>query len=228
MPTDDPTPDIIEATELIKVKMNKTVLEIATENAEEYTWLDDFPETVSLITLLDMAISRDQRWDVVSSTLERFSEAYKGTTMQMFPAVVKAGPKRRFIEDWFFQDLKRFTMMERLAARFVNYKDDNSIGSEYEAMQHWAKAFRSSDGWPDPRTDELLEGTTGLGGMDVIDSQYLLMRLGIRTLKPDNRLRLVFANLEIAFKDEIDLVLKGHELAEMVGVDPLVLDQLFW
>jgi hypothetical protein len=92
-------------------------------------------------------------------------------------------------------------------------------------MQHWAKAYIGSEGWPDPKTDELLSGVPGL---EVVDTQYLLMRLGMRTLKPDKRLRSVFGNLDIQVQDDIDLVKKGHEIASLLGVDPLVLDQLFW
>jgi len=225
MSPEDANPVIIEASELIRVKMNKTVLEIATENADDYMWNDDYPNNTAMITLLDVALVKGNRWDIVIHTLEKFSESHRDISLASFPEVVKVTPKRRFIETWFFQDLKRFTIVERLAARFVKYQEDNMIGTELEAMQDWAKVYMGTDGWPDPKSDELL---SGISGLDVVDTQYLLMRLGIRTLKPDNRLRSVFRNLEIPFDDDIDLVKKGHEVAYLLGIDPLVLDQLFW
>ena len=225
MPPEDLNPEILEASELIRVKMNKTVLEIATENADDFMWTDDYPDNTAVITLIDIALAKRNRWEKVIQTLERFSEEYHDISLATFPEVVKAAPKRRFIETWFFQDLKRYTIVERLASRFVTYQEENLIETELEAMQHWAKAYITSDGWPDPKTDDLLSGVSGL---EVVDTQYLLMRLGMRTLKPDKRLRSVFRNLEIPVEDDMDLVKKGHEVASLLGVYPLVLDQLFW
>jgi hypothetical protein len=54
------------------------------------------------------------------------------------------------------------------------------------------------------------------------------MRLGVSTVKPDNRLKMVFGHLDIPFDDEVDLIHKAHELAEYLSIDPLVFDQMFW
>ena len=218
-------PELLEAKELIKAKMNKTVLEIAQENAEDYLWIDYFPGSAAIITLFDMALSSKERWDVVFPVLEAFAEAYPDCTLETFPYVVQAEGKRRFVERWVMEDLTRFTAIERLAQRFVKYKKDWVIDSDFEAMQRWAKKYRESKGWPDPTTDDLLKGVPSL---TIIDIQYIQMRLGVRTVKPDNRLKLVLNNLNIHFKDEIELVKKAHELADIIGVDPLIFDQLFW
>jgi hypothetical protein len=218
-------PELLEAKELIKNKMNKTVLEIAKENAEDYLWIGYFPGSAAVITLLDMALSSKERWDVVFPTLEAFAESYPDCTLESFPYVVQAEGKRRFVERWVLEDLQRYTIIERLAQRFVKYKKDWVMDNDIEAMERWAKKYRESKGWPDPNTDELLKGVSGL---TIIDVQYLQMRLGIRTVKPDNRLKLVLRNLDIKFKNDIELVLKAHEIADILGLDPLVFDQMFW
>jgi hypothetical protein len=219
------SPELLEAKELIKAKMNKTVLEIAKENAEDYLWVEYFPGSAAVITLLDMALSSKERWDIVFPTLEAFAESYPDCTLETFPYVVQAEGKKRFVERWVLQDLSRYTAIERLAQRFVKYKKDWVLDTDFEAMKRWAGKYRESKGWPDPGTDELLKGVPGL---TIIDVQYLLMRLGVRTVKPDNRLKLVLRNLEIQFKDEVELVKKAHELADILGLDPLVFDQMFW
>ena len=219
------SPELLEAKELIKAKMNKTVLEIAKDNAEDYLWQDYFPGSAAVITLLDMTLSSKERWDVVFPMLEAFAGAYPDCTLETLPYIVQAEGKRRFVERWVLQDLLRFNALERLAQRFVKYRKDWVIDTDYEAMQRWAKKYSESNGWPDPATDELLKGVPGL---TLVDVQYLLMRLGVRTVKPDNRLKLVLRNLDIQFKDDIELVKKAHELADILGLDPLVFDQMFW
>lgn len=225
MSPSDVRPELLEATELIRTKMNKTVLEIAQENAEEYKWEDDFPDCPAIITLLDVALSAQQRWEVVFSSLEGFAQEFPTCTLASLPDVVKSEGKRKFIERWFFEDLTRYLAVERLASRFIQYQERWVLDTEYEAMQHWAGKYLSSEGWPDPNDNELLKGIQGL---DIVSVQYLLQRLGQKTVKPDNRLRLVFTNLEIPFENEIDLIQKGHLLAEHLGLDPLTFDLMFW
>jgi hypothetical protein len=88
------SPELLEAKELIKAKMNKTVLEIARENAEDYLWVEYFPGSAAVITLLDMGLSSKERWDVVFPTLEAFAAAYPDCTLESFPYVVQAEGKK--------------------------------------------------------------------------------------------------------------------------------------
>jgi hypothetical protein len=216
---------LLDAVEAIKEKMNKTVLEIASENASEFVWSHDFTRTVASITLYDVALRGEASWEITMHKIIDFNQEFPAENLEDLLQQITTIGKRKFTESWLFNKLTRYNVLTKLAERMIQYREKWVIDTDFEAMCHWAQKYFEGENWPRFKKESLVGDIFGL---ELVDVQYLLMRCNVRTIKPDGRFKEVLSNLEIKYENDYEVIEIGHRLADMLSISPLVLDQLFW
>jgi hypothetical protein len=177
--------------------------------------VDDYITNLFL-TVLDFQL----RGEIVERAVNFFKEKYgnKIKTLQDLKEILSKKPDTREGNTEIAQDLwgNRYWNRVALLRKFVKFLEDNKV-TDQNSLKEWAKKSNYKRDF---------EGK--IKGMNYAIYQWLIMRVGIETIKPDIHIKKFITSIIGREIDDSEIVRVLEKIAKNLGVKAYELDWSIW
>ena len=178
--------------------------------------IEEYEYDNPVLTLIDTVLSINRQYN---SFVKPRIKLIKDSDINSFDKLSKELEKgdKHFMSLWNYKHAQRIELLRNLLLYFINYKNDNNIKDDLEALKKWGEesSVEKYKDWD-------------IKGIGFTTYQYLRMLCGANTVKPDIHILRTVTNgvgRKLSLKDNVKII---EDISRKMDIKARDLDHAIW
>lgn len=179
--------------------------------------VSEFNYSNPVLILVDAVLSMNRKYEAFVVPRIKHLEKSNITSLDQLNTIITQNGIEAFAQVWNYNDPKRVEILQNLAQKFSQLKEQYGLSDDLETLHKWGKEAKPEE-WT----------TFGVKGIAFTTYQYLRILCGANTVKPDIYIQRAFKEAIGKSRPLEEIVEVVEETAKQMNIAAQQLDYALW